>query len=109
MMRVTITARHCDVSDELRERARAQLERLGRLARRPDGARVLFAEDAGKPTVELRVHTALHLHVASAPGNDHRTALDLAISRLRRQLVRDHETPKPRRRRASIEARGGDS
>jgi len=96
-MRVTITARHCDVSDELRERARAQVERLARLARRPDGARVLFAEDAAKPMVELQLHTALHLHVARAPGTDHRTALDLALSRLRRQLVRDAD-PRPRRR-----------
>jgi ribosomal subunit interface protein len=97
-MRVTITARHCDVSDELRERARAQIARLARLARRPDGARVLFAEDAGKPMVELQLHTALHLHVASAPATDHRTALDLALSRMRRQLVRDRETPRARRR-----------
>jgi len=97
-MRVTIAARHCDVSDDLRERARAQIERLARLARRPDRARVLFAEDAGKPMVELQLHTATHLHVASAPAADHRTALDLALSRMRRQLVRDRETPRTRRR-----------
>jgi len=98
-MQVTITARHCDVSDELRERAQSQVERLARLARRPERARVLFSEEAGKPTVELQLHTALQLHVASAPGNDHKTALDLALSRLRRQLVR---VPKPARARRRI-------
>jgi len=34
-MQTTITARHCEISDALRERARTVVERLGELARRP--------------------------------------------------------------------------
>ena len=56
-MRVTITARHCEVSDELRQRTEEQLARLERVARRAHEARVLFLVDAGQPTVELQLHT----------------------------------------------------
>ena len=39
-MRITISARHCDIPDILRERARARLERLGRIATRPHHAQI---------------------------------------------------------------------
>jgi ribosomal subunit interface protein len=96
-MQVSVSTRHCDVSDELRERAQARIERLARLARRPDAGRVLFALDAGKATVELQLHTAAQVHLAAAAGTDHRTALDLALGRLRRQLMRVPKGPRPRR------------
>lgn len=96
-MRVTITTRHCDVSDELRQRAQDRVERLARLARRPESGRVLFALDAGKPTVELQLHAVPQVHVAVAAGNDHRSALDLALGRLRRQLIRVPKSRRPRR------------
>ena len=48
-MRITITARHCDIPDELRTRARAVLERLSRVASRPHDGQVLFGEDHGTP------------------------------------------------------------
>ena len=41
-MRITITARHCEVPDELRARARRLVERLSRMATRPHDAQVLF-------------------------------------------------------------------
>jgi len=86
-MRITITARHCEIADELRARARTLLERLGRIARRPHDGRVLFDADHGRPTVEVRLHAARGVvRVATARGADHRTALDLAAAKVRRQL-----------------------
>src|SRR5213083_1599408 len=80
-MRITITARHCEIPDELRGRARA------RLAPRPHDGRVVFVADHGRPTVEVRLHTARGaVHVGTARGADHRTALDLAVAKVRRQL-----------------------
>jgi ribosome-associated translation inhibitor RaiA len=99
-MRVTITARHCDVSDELRARARAIVERLGRVAMRPHDVRVLFALEHGQPVVELRLHTVRgRVHVGRAPAQDHRTALDRAAGRLRRQLI---DVPARRRARERV-------
>jgi len=86
-MRITITARHCEIPDELRGRARARLERLARIAPRPHDGRVVFGADHGRPTVEVRLHTARGaVHVGTARGADHRTALDLAVAKVRRQL-----------------------
>ena len=86
-MRITITARHREIPDELRARARAQLERLGKVAARPHDGRVVFADDHGEAAVEIRLHTARgKVYVGRALADDHRTALDRAAQRVRRQL-----------------------
>ena len=95
-MRITITARHCEIPEGLRVRARTLVERLTRFATRPHDGQVLFSADHGTPTVEVRVHAARGVvHVATAEGVDHRSALDLAVARVRRQL--DNAAPKRRR------------
>ena len=45
-MQTTITARHCEISDALRERALTVVERLGHLATRPIEATVVFWSSA---------------------------------------------------------------
>lgn len=96
-MRITITARHCEIADELRGRARTLLERLERIAPRPHDGRILFIADHGRPTAEVRLHVARGaVLVGTARAADHRTALDLAMAKVRRQL--DKSTA---RRRAS--------
>jgi ribosomal subunit interface protein len=86
-MRITITARHCEIPDELRARARTLLERLGKIAARPHDGQVIFAADHGEAAVEVRLHTAPgKVYVGKASGDDHRTALDGAVQRVRRQL-----------------------
>ncbi len=95
-MRITVTARHCDIPDELRARARVLVGRLAKFASRPHDAQVIFSEEHGAPAVEVRLHTARgHVYVGGADGTDHRTALDQAAARVRRQL--DKAPPKRRR------------
>ena len=97
-MRITITARNCDIPEELRVRARGLLERLSRVASRPHDGQIIFGADHGTPTVEMRLHTARgQVHVGSGGGPDHRTALDRAVARVRRQLGK----AEPARRRAA--------
>jgi ribosomal subunit interface protein len=85
----TITARHCEVSDPLRERAITVMERLGNLASRPMEMTVVFDTDGSRQTVELRLHLARgEILVATGEGVDHRTALDRAEEKLRRQVER---------------------
>ena len=92
-MRITITARHCELPAGLEERTRAVLERLSKVAGRPHDARAIFGTDHGASTVELRLHTARgHVHVATASGDDHRSALDRAAAKVRRQLDKARET-----------------
>lgn len=95
-MPVTITARHCELPDLLRERAHDVADRLETRAGRPADVGVLFDVDAGAPTAEIRLHViGEDLLMAAGRGEDHRSALDEAEARLRRQL----EKPAGRRLR----------
>jgi len=96
-MRVTITARHCDLSNDLRARARELVGRLAKVAGRSHDASVLFREEHGVALVEVRLHTSRsRVYVGTAENGDHRSALDLAVARVRRQL----DKPPVRRRPA---------
>jgi len=98
-MLVTITSRHDVVAAALRERAEAVVQRLAKLAHRPSHAQVEFDLDHRRPTAEIRLHVARGaVHVAAAEADDHRTALDRAAAKLRRQL---DKKPTTRQRRAA--------
>jgi ribosome-associated translation inhibitor RaiA len=87
-MQTTITVRHCEISDALRERAMSIVDRLGVLAPRPLESFVTFDVDGLEQTAEIRLHDSRgELFVARGEGTDHRTALDRAEERLRRQLT----------------------
>ncbi len=95
-MPVTITARHCDLPELLRARAHEVATRLEVRTGRPTEIGVLFDVDAGVPTAEIRLRAAGEdLLLAAGRGDDHRSALDLAEARMRRQL----EKPGTRRLR----------
>jgi ribosomal subunit interface protein len=99
-MQTTITARHCEISEALRERARTVVERLGNLAPRPMEMIVVFDAEGTQQTIELRLHIARgEILVATGQAPDHRTALDRAEEKLRRQL--DRASHRPRRARAN--------
>ena len=94
-MQTTITARHCEISDALRERALAVVERLGNIATRPMEASVVFDTDGQQPTAELRLHLATgDLLVANGEAGDHRSALDRAEEKLRKQLEKAGARPR---------------
>lgn len=97
-MRVTITARHTELDDDLRAHARDLVEKVAKLARRPHHAQVTFTEDHGEAGVEIEVHAPRgRIHVAKASAVDLRSALDAAIARIKRQLLDEKEAPRPRR------------
>jgi putative sigma-54 modulation protein len=97
-MQITITARHCELPERLRERARTLVERLARVAPRPHHGKVVFIGDHG-PTVEIQLHVPHgEIHVGRAQGADHASALDLAVARVRRQLDKAPQ----RRRKGTI-------
>lgn len=92
-MQTTITARHVELSDALRQRAMTIVERLGHIARRPMDMTVVFEADGLDRIVDLRLHLAHGERlVARGSGPDHRTALDRAEGRLRRQVERASDT-----------------
>lgn len=104
-MLITVTTRHCDIADPLRQRATLVLDRLAALSDRATEATVVFDVEAGRQTAELRLQAAGgQVLVATADGPDHRTALDRAEAKLRRQLVRRVAKPRARRHTGSTPA-----
>ena len=94
-MRITITARHTEVDDDLRAHTRELVEKVVKLVRRPHHAQVIFTEDHGEAGVEIEIHAPrARVHVAKSHGPDHRSALDAAIVRVKRQLLDGKETPR---------------
>ena len=101
-MRITITARHTEIDDDLRAHARDLLEKVSKLVRRPHHAQVTFTEDADQAGVEIEVHAPRsRIYVAKSQAADLRSALDLAIGRVKRQLLDEKQSPRPRHARRS--------
>lgn len=98
-MQTTITARHCEVTEALRERALALTERLAQLSPHALEATVVFDAAPLAHSVEIRLHArGRKMLVGVGEGTDHRTALDRAEEKLRPQLVKAGRVrPRPRR------------
>jgi ribosomal subunit interface protein len=93
-MRVTMTKRHCEISDELKARADQVVEKLVKVASRPQSAEVIFDEDHGAKMVEIvLVLPRGHTKVAKAEAKDFRTALDRAAGKVRNQLQKEPRRP----------------
>ena len=87
-MNTTITARHCEISDELRSRAIAVLTRLSALVSRAVDGAVIFDVAATKATAEIRLTGSGENYFATGKEKDHRTALDRAEDKIRRQFTK---------------------
>ena len=86
-MRMSITARHCAVPEELRSRAEAVVTKAATMAHRPQRAEVVFDATGGRKAVELHLFMPRgRVKVATAEGEDFRSALDAAVAKLRNQL-----------------------
>ncbi len=86
-MTTSITARHCEISDELRTRAEAILERLGVLIGTPLIGTVVFDVAPTASTAEIRARGPKGENfVATGEDKDHRSALDRAEEKIRRQV-----------------------
>ena len=102
-MKTSITARHCEVSEDLRERADAVLARLGTLHARPTEGSVVFDVGPSISIAELRLRGERgERFMARGEDRDHRSALDRAEQKLRRQIERGSALRRPRRSRNPV-------
>jgi len=97
-MQVNITARHCNVSDRVRNEAAERVQRLQRYEPRARDAVIEFDNDHGHKQVAARLFLAgSHSIIATGSGESFKTALDKSLDRLtsqvkrRRERVRDHK------------------
>jgi len=87
MIPVTVTARHCEIENDLRDRAETMLQRLAEVSPFAQEGAVVFDTVPLGGMVELRLHlSGGRILVARAEADVHRSALDQAADRLRRQL-----------------------
>jgi ribosomal subunit interface protein len=88
-MLTTISARHFDISETLRDRAQAVSDRLEKLSPHALEATIVFETEAHPEAckVEIRLHArGRKVLIGIGEGTDHRTALDRAEEKLRPQL-----------------------
>ena len=86
-MRTTITARHCEVPDDVRQRAQDSADKLAKIAHRPQAVEIVFDLDHQRHLAELKMWLPRgQILIASGEAPDFRSALDRAIAKLRSQL-----------------------
>ena len=99
-MRVQITARHCELPQDVRERTEELMSSLSKYSPRASAADVVYLEEKLVKVAEVIVHIdGGEPVVARGQGDDFRSALDEMVDhvsrRLRRQRERrtDHKAP----------------
>lgn len=86
-MRITVTARHCDIPESLKERTKEVVTKVAKIGHRPQHAEVVFDADHGRKVVEVQIAFPRgHVAIATAEADDFHTALDAATDKLRNQL-----------------------
>jgi len=94
-MRVTMTKRHCEISDELKTRATTVVDKLAKVANRPQNAEVIFDEDHGAKVVEIVISLPRgQRKAAKVEARDFRTALDRAADKVRNQIQKENHRQK---------------
>jgi putative sigma-54 modulation protein len=85
-MRVTITVRHCEIEQPLRERITRETEGLSGIFDRIVNADVVLEEDAGIARAEIVLHFNQQVFNSSGEGATHSQAFDIAYEKMERQL-----------------------
>jgi ribosomal subunit interface protein len=100
-MNVKVTARHCEVDDDVRNRAVEQVRKVARVATRPQRAEIVFDRDHDRSIAEFQLYlVGGKVCVSTAEASDFRTAIDRSIAKLRNQL---DKMPGPADRRVPVE------
>jgi ribosomal subunit interface protein len=89
-VKTTVTARHCEIPEEIRTRAAEVADKLARMAHRPQRMEIVFDVDHQRRVVELKMWLPRgQTLVAAGEETDFRTALDRAAEKLRSQLEKN--------------------
>ncbi|MEN8126375.1 MAG: ribosome-associated translation inhibitor RaiA [Planctomycetota bacterium] len=100
-MLVTITGKHIEITDAIREHAEEKVQKLPRYYNTISQIEVVIeGNDGGRQCVEVIVHAEHNdLLVAKETGTDTYTCIDVAVHKMERQLKktkekqREHKAP----------------
>lgn len=91
-MRLDITFRQIDASDEIRQWVERRVEKVSRFLRPPIEAHVVLREEKFRQIAEITVKAAGEgAYVASAEAEDIRTAIDLVMHKIESAVRRAHD------------------
>lgn len=94
-MRIQITARHCDIGQDVKERAEELIERVKRFDPGLSSAEVVITEEGRQYRAEGILHIDGKNHVvAQGEADDLMAALDLMYNRLSKILRRKRSAEK---------------
>ncbi|MEW6355956.1 MAG: ribosome-associated translation inhibitor RaiA [Planctomycetota bacterium] len=97
-MKITISGRHMDVTDGIREHALARFQKLDRLSLKIDHVKLAIWVEGTRHTAEAVVHVGKgSTLITEVDAPDMYAALDLAAAKLERQLKKHKERRKDRR------------
>ncbi|HVU01899.1 MAG TPA: ribosome-associated translation inhibitor RaiA [Polyangiaceae bacterium] len=107
-MNITVTFRHVDASDALRDRATAKLAKLQKFLRQPMTARVTVSLEKLKHQVEARVSSGGERYEAHEATDDMYTSIDKVLDKLERQIRGTKGAAESRKRRSRVSLRKAD-
>ncbi|HMD67596.1 MAG TPA: ribosome-associated translation inhibitor RaiA [Chitinivibrionales bacterium] len=90
-MEIQITSRHEKASQSLQDTLTAELEGLQRFYDRVTSCHVVLDKERGKEIIEIVVHMAGHTVAGNAKAENLGKAIDLAITKVERQLKKINE------------------
>ncbi len=90
-MEIQITSRHEKASQSLQDTLTAELEGLQRFYDRITSCHVVLDKERGKEIIEIVVHMAGHTVAGNAKAENLGKAIDLAITKVERQLKKINE------------------
>lgn len=99
-MNVTITFRHMDPSDSIKEYARAKVSKLQKLLRQPMTARVTLSLDKLEHSVDVQISSGPHHAEAREVSDNTYASIDAVMDKLERQLRALKGASQARRRRS---------
>ena len=101
-IKVTVTFRHTKPTEALKRYAEQKIHRVGKYFSRPLDAHVILAVDAKERQVaEVELHAHGTMILGKEQHQDLYAAIDLAIDKIERQIKKQKEKTKLKRRRSN--------
>lgn len=106
-MRITITGRHFEVNEHLRDYVNKKLEKLAKFDHQISKGEIILFRDRAFDVAEGKVHSGHFVLTAKGHGNDMYQAVNDLTDKIVIQLERHLEKIRARRRRAGKERTKG--
>lgn len=102
-MDIITTARHFELTPQIREYARKRIDKLQRLLERVDEVHLVLATEKYRQIAEVALHARGTDIVSREESDDMQTSIDRAVDRVERQVKRLNARRKDRKLRRPVE------